>query len=81
MLFQIVAVVDEYGELAALAEQIETVTRVPGLLRSWDLQSVVSHDAAYVVEPAGHLDDGTPVYQVLKCALRTDNQNRNESEN
>lgn len=67
---------DEYGELHAVAETIERVERVPGLLRCWDVEQLLDQGSVFVIEPGGKLDDGTEVYQVLRCARRIEAENQ-----
>jgi hypothetical protein len=52
-----------------LLEPLEEFIRVPGLLRRWELEQVVTSGAAYRIEEAGELSDKTQVFAVYRREL------------
>lgn len=47
-------------------DSLEDFTRVPGLLRRWEIEQVVTSGAEYRIEEAGELSDRTQVFAVYR---------------
>ena len=47
-------------------DPLDDFVRVPGLLRRWELEQVVTSDAEYRIEAAGELSDRTQVFAVYR---------------
>ena len=47
-------------------DALDDFTRVPGLLRRWEIEQVVTSGAEYRIEEAGELSDKTQVYAVYR---------------
>ena len=46
--------------------EAETFVRIPGLLRSWEIQLLLEPGCVLRVEDAGEADDGTPLFAVYR---------------
>jgi hypothetical protein len=53
-------------DLELLLEPPEEFIRVPGLLRRWEIEQVVTSGAEYRIEEAGELSDKTQVFAVYR---------------
>lgn len=53
-------------DLELALEPLDDFVRVPGLLRRWELEQVVTNDAEYHIEAAGELSDRTQVFAVYR---------------
>lgn len=53
-------------DLELSLDPLDDFVRVPGLLRRWELEQVVTGGAEYRIEEAGELSDKTPVFAVYR---------------
>jgi hypothetical protein len=53
-------------DLTMELDPLEEFVRIPGLLRRWEIEQVVTNSADYRIEPAGELADKTQVFAVYR---------------
>jgi hypothetical protein len=51
---------------------LDDFERIPGLFQQWDLSRALTHDAVWLVLPAGHTDNGEPLFTVFREMKRTE---------
>src|SRR5258708_9445115 len=64
-------------DLELALDPLDDFVRVPGLLRRWELEQVVTSGAEYHIEEAGELSDKTQVFAVYRrehTPARSDSQ-------